>query len=412
MSMTITEVKENLSAMLHGGTLNRVRNFESLLERVSNTLLMKIDPIDTQRDVPLSSTVHDDFFNYSLPSDFKSIIDLIPQDNRQTLDSAGRRTPERFDLRKKLANKELTIEGSEGSKIIRINWRSRQGKVLNTMDSLTGNGTWAASGTSTNVVLDKITKRMGAGSIRFDQAATGDGIQNTDMSSVDMTDEDEIADVFYSFFIKDATELAKLTSANILWGNDVTTQFWTGVALTAQADGTAFKVGWNEVKIPWSTATETGTVDPTKIDSARPFFNSSAAISDIRVDHIVFSIGRNFDIKYYSKFLIKNTSGTFITKTTSDDDVVVLDNDAIQILLLELLIGAAQQVEGVDSGFDIGWAKTELNGDPRSPDRSGRMGLYGKYRAEHPTQSKKAVGFYGSKPDRGRFGNPGRFSRR
>lgn len=409
---TITQTKEHLSAMLHGGSLNKVRNIEALFERSANILLTKIDPIDTVRNLPLSNTVHDDVFNYSLPSDYKSIIDLIPQDNRQSLDSVGRRALERFDLRKRLANKELTIEGSEGSKIIRINWRSRQGKVLNTMDSLTANGTWEASGGSTNVVLDTITKRIGAGSIRFDQAASGDGIQNDDMSQVDMTDEDEIADAFLSFYIKDATELAKLTSCTLIWGNDQgTTNYWTGVAQTAQADGTAFKVGWNEIKVPWSTATESGTVDVTKIDSLVITFAGSSAINDIRVDQVVFSIGRNFDIKYYSKFLIKDTSGTFITRTTTDDDTVILDNDAIEIFHLENLIQAAHQIEGADSSFDIDYARRILNGDPSSPDRSGRMGLYGKYRAEFPTQSKKAIGFYGSKPDRGRFGNSGRFSR-
>ncbi len=412
MSETITQTKEHLSAMLHGGSLKRVRNIEALFERSANIMLTKIDPINTIRNVPLSNTVHDDVYNYSLPSDYKSLIDLIPQDDRQSLDSAGRRALERFDLRKALANKTLTIEGSEGSKIIRINWRSRQGKVLNTMDSLTANGTWDASGTSTNVVLDTITKKTGAGSIRFDQAASGDGINNDDMSQIDMTNEDEIADAFLSFYIKDATELAKLTSCTLIWGNDQgTTNYWTGVAQTTQADGTAFRVGWNEIKVPWSTATETGTVDATKIDSAVITFVSTSAITDIRVDQIVFSIGRNFDIKYYSKFLLKNTSGTFITRTTSDDDTVVLDSDALEIWHLENLIQAAHQIEGADSNFDMDYARRMLNGDPGSTDRSGRMGLYGKYRAEYPTQSKKAIGFYGSKPDRGRFGNSGRFSR-
>src|SRR3990167_6395968 len=98
MGMTVTQIKENLSAMLHGGTLNKVRNIESLFERAANTLLSKIDPVDTQRIAPLASTIHDDIYNYALPSDYKNIIDLYPQSNRNTLDSASRRLAERFDL--------------------------------------------------------------------------------------------------------------------------------------------------------------------------------------------------------------------------------------------------------------------------------------------------------------------------
>ena len=391
MSITITQAKENLSAMLHGGTLNRVRNIEAMFERTANTMLQKIDPIDTMRTAPLTNTVHDDIYNYSLPSDYKGLIDLYPQSGRNTQDSSARRYVEKFDLRKEITRKTVSIEGSEGSKIIRINWRSRQGKVLHKMDSVTDNGTWGAVGTATNIEADTITKFSGEGSIRFDSAASGDGIQNTTMTAVSMSDEDEVADIFIPFYIKDSTDLGNITSATFLWGNDLTTNYWTGAAQTTQADGTDFKVGWNQIKVPWSTATETGTVDATTIDSARLTFATSAAISDIRVDNIIFSIGRAFDIKYYSKFIIKNSSGTWITRTTSDDDTVVLDNDAVQIWHLENLIAAAQQVEGADSSFDIGWARSELET------------LYRRYRAEYPSQSKKAITTYSSAPARRRW---------
>jgi len=384
MSMTVSEAKDNLSAMLHGGTLNKVRNIESLFQRAANTMLTKIDPIDTMRTVGLSEAVHDDVYNYSLPSDYKKIIDLYPQNRRGPLDSANRNYSERFDLRKELVNKTISIDGSEGSKIIRINWRSRQPKTINELNTLTANGTWSAVGTATNLVADDIDYISGSGSIRFDSAASGDGIQNTTMSSVDLTDEDEQADFWVHFKIKNSTDLANLTSLSLIWGNDLTTAYWTGVAQTAQADSTAFKVGWNEVKVPWSTATETGTVLPASIDSLKVTFATAAAITQIKVDQITCSIGRNFDIKYYSKYLLKNTSGTWLTKTTSDDDTIILDNDAIQIYLLEILIAGAHQIEGVNSTFDVNWARQELDV------------LYKKYCVEYPSMAKKALSYYSS----------------
>ena len=142
--MNIQDIKSNLSASLHGGSLNKVRNVEMLLERSANTLLSEIDPIDTVRIAPLSSTIYDDVYNYALPSDFKKIIDLYPQDDRTGLDKSGRRLAEKFDLTKSLTEKTISIEGSEGSKILRVNWHSRQGKTLHQMNSLTDNGTWSA----------------------------------------------------------------------------------------------------------------------------------------------------------------------------------------------------------------------------------------------------------------------------
>ena len=386
MSFTISQAQNHLSAQLHGGTLKRIRNIYSLFERTANTVLSKIDPVDTIWTKPLSNTVHDDIYNYALPSDYKTIIDLIPQDNRQMSDTASRQFASHFDLQKNLQNKKVSIEGSSGSKIIRINWRSRQGKVLNSTNSLTANGTWSILGTASNLVLDTIFKKSGAGSLRLDVALTGDGIQNTDMSEVDLTDEDEVADIFLWFYVKNSTDLAKITSVTSIWGNDLTTAYWTGVAQTTQADGSAFQVGWNQVKFPWSTATETGTVTPSEIDSFSFSFTITGAITELRVDNILFSIGRNFDIKYYSKYIFQNAAGTLLSIPTSDDDSVLLDNDAQNIFLLESLINAAQQSEGSDSAFDITYAKGELDS------------LYKKYRAEFPSQSKKAISYYGSPP--------------
>jgi len=395
--ITITQAKEHLTGMLHGGSLNKVRNIEAVFERAANTMLLKLDPVDTIRTQPLSNTVHDDIYNYSLPSDYKKIIDLIPQDNRNNSDNALRNYANYFDVQKAIKQKKISIEGSEGSKIIRINWRSRQGKVLSTLNSLTDNGTWSAVGTASNLAQDTIFKKSGNGSIKFDVAASGDGIQNTTLSAVDLTNEDEVADVFAWFYVKNSTDLANINSVSIIWGNDLTANYWTGVAQTTQADGSAFQVGWNLIKVPWSTATEVGTVDPATIDSAKVTFDVDSAITQIRVDNILFSIGRNFDFKYYGKYIFQNSAGTLISRPTSDDDNVLLDNDAIQIWLLETLIACAQQVEGVDSGFDINWAERELYGVGDKP------GLYNKYRLENPGMSKKAISYWGSAPARGRW---------
>ena len=386
--MTIGDIKDNLSAMLHGGSLNKVRNVEMAMERAANTMLQKIDPVDTQRTASLSNLVHDDVYNYALPSDYKKIIDLYPQANRGSDDTASRRPAEKFDLTRGLTNRTVSIEANNGSKILRINWAERSPKVLNACNSLTDNGTWSAVGTATNLVADTITKYSGNASLRFDLGATGDGIQNTTMTAVDMTDEDEVADVFVWVYFGDITNL---TSIQGIWGNDLTANYWTSVAQTTQADGTAFQTGWNLIKLPWSMATETGTVDPTTIDSFKLIINSAGAISDVRVDNIMFSIGRSFDIKYYTKFIFKDTSGTWITRPTTDLDTVILDNDAIQLFLLECLIAMAHQIEGANSGFDINWAKGELEV------------LYAKYRREFPSAAKKEVSYYSGNPARGRW---------
>lgn len=394
MSQTIDEVKANLQGLLHNTNPEDLTELELMLERSANTLLSKIDPVETIRNAALSTVVHDDVYNYSLPSDFKKIIDLIPQDNRNLWDRAYRTLAGRFDLQKAIKNRVISIEGNDGSKIIRINWKSRQGKTIHNMNSVTSNGTWIAVASATGIGANSIFKKSGSASIEFNIVASGDGIQNTTMSAVDLTDEDEVADFFVWMYFGTVP-----TSVSSRWGNDLTTNYWSSTAQTTQADGTDFKVGWNLIKFSWNTATETGTVAPATIDSFRVTVVSSAQ-NNVRVDNIICSIGRNFDIKYYSKYLMKNSAGTWINKTSSNTDVCVLDSDAIQIYHLENLIASSQQSQ--NNSEDIEMAKRELNGNPSSPDPEERMGLYAKYRGEHQSQSQKASTSYGGLPFRNR----------
>lgn len=386
MSFSVTQIKEHLVGLGHTGTLNKIRNLEALLERAASKFLLRCKPLETIRKQPLSTNVFDDYYEYALPSDYNALIDLIPQDERTAWDSAFRTYAGQFDLQKAIKQKTVSIEGSEGSKVIRINWRHRTPKTLHTMNSLTGNGTWSAVATASGLVADAIVKRVGSASIQFDVAATNDGIDNDDMTAVDLTDEDEIADLFFDIYIKNSTDLANINSITARWGNDLTANYWTGVAQTTQADGTALRVGWNTIKVPWSTATETGTVSPATIDAIRFTLNIDAAITNLRIDNVKMAIGRAFDIKYYSKFLFKNSSNTYLSRPTSDDDNVTIDNDSLPIYLYEVLKEMAQQVEGTDSAFDISYAENELRE------------LYPSFRSEIPDMRKKATTNYGSLP--------------
>lgn len=393
--MNIGNVREHITGMLHGGTLSKVRNFEAACERAANVVLTNLDPIETERTTTLSQVIHDDLNNYSLPSDFKKIIDLFPQADRSKLDSGQRVYAERFELEKLLKNRQLTIEGSEGSKFLRVNWKINPSLTYHSMNSLTSNGSWSVVGSATGLKANTQIKYSGSGSIEFDLVATGDGIQNTTATALDLTTEDELADVIIPIYFG---SVSALTSITAIWGNDLTANYWTGVAQTTQADGTAFRTGWNLIKIPWSTATETGTVTPATIDSFKLTIAATGAISNIRVDNILFSLGTAFDIKYYSKSLFKSSAGTYLTRPTSDDDTVIGDGDLNNIFLYELLKICAHQIEGEDSGFDINFANQQLNGDQGSQDPIQRMGLYAKYRSEYPSMSKKAITSWSSGP--------------
>lgn len=389
---TINQIKEHLIGLGHSGTLKKIRNIEAMLERSASKFLLRVHPVESMRTAPLSSVVHDDLTQYALPTDFGSLIDLIPEADRQSWDVAFRDRAGTFDQERARKNRTLSIEGSGGTKIARINWKSRAGKVLNRCDSLTANGTWAIVATASNLALDEVTKFSGSASIKFDVAATGDGVSNTTMTAVDLTDENGVSDLIFPLYLE--SDYAYLTSVTPTWGNDLTTKYWTGVAQTAQADGTAFQQGWNLIKASWKNATQTGTVAPATIDSFKVTLTVTAAMTNVRLDNVLFSIGRAFDAKYYSKFLFKSaTSGAWMSKPVSgtDDDYVVIDNDTLPQFLFECLKDMAHQMEGTDSTFDINYAENELKT------------LYPAYKGLYPSAVKKVRGRIGSLPGRGRW---------
>lgn len=392
MSYTVQQIKTHLIGLGHSGTLKKVRNIEAMMERSAASYNLKCHALESMRVAILSAFVHDNLNNYALPSDFGSIIDLTPEGDRGLWDKAFRDGAGRFDREKAIKNQTISIEGSEGIKIIRINWKARAAKVLNSLNSLTANGTWSAVATASSLVADTIVKFSGSGAIRFNVAATGDGIQNTTMTAVDLTTENGISDVIFPIFFD--SNFAKVTSITAIWGNDLTTKFWTGVAQTAQADGTAFKQGWNLIKVPWSTATQTGTVTPSTIKAAKVTLTITGAVTNVRLDNLLFSIGRAFDIKYYSKYLFKSaTTGLWMSApvANSDSDFVMVDNDTLPLFLMECLIDMAHQMEGTDSSFDINFATGKLRD------------LYPAYKGMYPSQAVKKRGQTGSTPARGRW---------
>lgn len=379
--LTIQNANDDLAGMIHGGSTNKITNLLTLHWRAGRNIISKIDPLGTMRRVNLPNTIYDDVFDYGLPSDFKEIIDLRPQVNRNTSDNFTGRFSEPFDLRKNIENNMVQILSEEAVRKIRIKKNIFPTPILvNAMNDLTENGTWSASGTATNVQQDTLFKVSGSGSIRFDAVATGDGIKNNSMEQVDLTDHDEVSRWFLWVYLPDAS-LA--TSISFTWGNDLTTNFWTGVNATTQFDGTAFRDGWNQVSFLWEDATETGTVDPTTIDSLRITYNGTPQ-NNIRVDEVTSSIGEIFEIVYYSKFLWRTSANVFIEQPTTDDDIVNLDEDAYNIYVNELAYLATQQLQGEDSTFDKNFFSEELYGSKVRG--KNKPGLYEIYNKRHPSE--------------------------
>jgi hypothetical protein len=375
--------------MGHGGSLNKVRNRYALYERAANNMRSKVDVVTTIRTGSLAQAVHDEQAVYTIPSDFGKIIDLHPSGKRTSGDFGRLTDAVSASLLKQIRDKQIAVESRDGVRVLFIDWQGNKvPKTLAQMNSAIG---WSATAGAANVESDSLFAISGGRSVRFDLTATGGGIENTTLDALDLSDWTEQADFFAWVYFPAVTNL---TSVQARWGNDMTTNYWQSTAQTTQADGTAFQTGWNLVKFSWAGATETGTVDDTVIDSFRLYLNTTGAISDVRVDNIVVSLGSIFDIKYYGAYMFRTAAGAWIRRPTVDTDSVAVDEQGFNIFAYECLIEMAQQMEGEDSNFDISFALRALNGDGTSRDPAQRLGLYARYRKEYPSLSKPVVMSY------------------
>ena len=64
-------------------------------------------------------------------------------------------------------------------------------------------------------------------------------------------------------------------------------------------------------------------------------------------------LGAIWEIDYYSKYLFRNSSGTWIEKPTAETDIVNLDTTGYNVLLYELCLICSHELQGEDSRYDM-----------------------------------------------------------
>ena len=386
---TITQVKNDLTGMFHGQSLSKITNINAMLERAGRKVIARIDPQATKRRVNI--TLYDDVFDYAAQSDMKDFLDLRPQgyELRTDNDNFLKRFSERFDLKKE--DNTFHIKWADAIKSLRISKiLDRTAIRLHTMNALTDDGAWTAANNASGIAQDKIVKVTGTASVRFNLAALGSSgnIDNTTFAQKDLTDHDEISSIFKWVFI--LANPSSITSFTLRWGNDLTANYWE-LAVTETHLAQSFATGWNLLRFDWASASETGTVTVTEIDSLRASLAyNGTAHTNIRIDDIFSSIGQAWDLIYYSNFLFRSSAGVWARSISSDSDLVNLDVDAYNIFLFEAAIEGARQIMGEDAGDDISEWKRELNGDPQT----GALGLYEVYTERNPSEKQDVISTY------------------
>lgn len=403
MPYTIANALDDLSGIVHGKTVNKITNVNAAAERAARNLLAMIDPDETRKITQI--TLYDKVLDYSAPSDLKEkrVVDIRPQfttaRDRSVSDNLSNRLSKDFDMRRRFGSW-FTVMDDGGTKYLRVKAELTPSAL--TFDTLNALGSWAATAAAQNLAVEDIIYPQGA--LQFDVAAganpTSGYIQSTAITSQDMTSLVNKSAAFFELYIPTAAALAAIISLDLRWGNDTTTKYYNRTVTTAHLG--ALRVGKNTIRIDWNGATKTGAVDDTAINSARITVNTNGtAISGLIVSNLFFSIGRVWDIEYYSKYLFSN-NGTWTDRVTGNTFTINLDTTSYNLWLYEFALAGLQQIQGKDAAADRDYFEAELYGNAR------KVGKYAEYKKNNPSQTEKPTqtyynnfGFRGT--DGGRF---------
>ncbi len=309
--------------------------------------MLDIDPIETERIVLSTTPFFNQIWDYPCPADLKGnrLIGISPQYQSNSVISQTYQTP--FDISKNqtLTPSSFTFQYNNAVKTIRVNDVGLpQGTTLDTCEATS---TWAAGGTASNLRINNLNFAVGSGALNFDMTAGTGSISITEPSTLDLSAMYNQSSFFYYLYLP-----ASATSTELRFGSDSANYY--SIVNTTAYDGTALQLGWNLIGGTWLNSAVVGTPDNTAINYLYVGVTAATALTAIGVDNIVSDMGLYRTLRYYSKFLFRNSvTGAFQETVTDNSNLINLDTESYNLYFNLLAFFASQQVQGLDAlNFD------------------------------------------------------------
>lgn len=311
-----------------------------IMNEIVKEVISEIDLRSTKRRLPTSPNLFDNEWDYQKPADMKAwgLIDIPAQIKRTKDDEWILTTPEEFDRMKEKKQLLVAILDYDFAGKIRISVNNNSEQlIIASLDTLTGDGgTWEAFSTDSDTVeADSDDFVKGSGSIRFNITAVGGttaGIKNTALSEFDYS---EYVSNNRSIFVwVKIVSTTNLTNWKLRLGE--TSSAYDEITVTAQADGSAFRAGWNLLRFDFVNKSTTGSPDRTIGTYAACFMTKTAGkISEVgyKVDHIIAQQGVPYDFIYYSKYGWQSSAGTYLENSTADTDLLNADTEEFNLFV-------------------------------------------------------------------------------
>lgn len=406
ITITLAQLKSAIAGKLKGTSIREVKDPYQTAFDAANRMMGRIDPQETIRTSTLATPFYDDVNDYGLMTDYKRMIDIRPQANRQSqpgLSVYSETSPRQFLTA--LAADSFSIRWNSFTRSLRAQ-RLPSGNVvqMDTFDvtisgiNAVSNGTWIAEGDASGFYAEVLNYVEGGGSLGMNlSGSTGlADIVNAsaavaDLSACRYTD----ASTFWVYIPVGYS--SRFTSFTLRRGSSASA--YKQASVNSKADGTAFTDGWNFLLFQWNSATTVGVPDDTQ-NTYRRFgmaYTVGTAINGVLVDNWMDALGSLYECEYYSEYMFRTAAGVWIAKPTDDTDLVNVGPLGLEILLNEMMVDITQQIRtGNVRAQELADFRMMLNGQP--PNRYVKdpqyRGLYADYVNKFPSSAIPTVTRY------------------
>lgn len=391
LTITLGQVKSDIAGKMKGTSIREIKDFYGTATGAAARMLARIDPDETRRTATLATPFWDNVNDYPLMSDYKGMIDIRPQANRNTqpgLSVYSQTTPRQFNVR--LSPDSFSIRWNNMMRTLRAQvLPSGNCSTLDALTSSTSNGLWGPENDANGLYTEPLNYVSGSSSLGFNlSGASGSGdILNTTAAVVDLTALNNEDTSFIYFYIPVGYS-ARFTSFTLVRGDSASA--YRSQTVSSKADGTAFTDGWNFLLFNWATAAVTGSPANT-LNTYRKFlvtYSVGAAITGCLINNWTNSLGVLYEAEYYSEYLFRSAAGVWKAVPTVDTDLLNIGPASYEIFKAEMMVDVTQQIRtGNVRATELADWRLMLNGQPQSRyvKDPPYHGLYADYLRQYPS---------------------------
>ena len=303
--------------------------------------------------------------------DFKNANDLRPINDADVSLNEHQPRDVRENIRRNRFIKEFAIDAG----VLIIGYPRQTGAQIHNCDSLTADGTWAASTGASNLTIDSTIFKEGNGALNFDTVAgTSLVLTNSTLASKDYSELKKQSHITMQVYLPTITNF---TSIRLRYGSSST--LYIEKTETQPAGNATLKTGWNLFAFRWADATDTG-ADATALDYIQIVITFSAATTDtdFRIDDIRIGKEVEMELEYFSLAMVKQADGDY-----------QLEFDADDVTQTDLLLGGNQARRTVVQGAT--YECFEIIGGKSERDRTDSFKIYEKKKMDLLKRAGKRI---------------------